>query len=102
MPVIAAGAAAERRLIERLMRARAFTAADAQPLPDLRFLEARRLPRLIRAGVVREDTPGRYYLDGPALADRMLWRRRLLAIVIVVIMLMMMASFVLTTQTVVR
>ena len=102
MPVIAAGAAAERRLIERLMRARAFTAADAQPLSDLRFLEARRLPRLIRTGVVREDTPGRYYLDGPALADRMQFRRRLLAIAITSVMLIMMALLVMTMQTAAR
>ena len=93
-------AVAERRLIDRLMRARAFTAADAQPLPDLRRIEARHLPRLIRAGVIREGAPGRYYLDGPVLADRLLSRRRRLAIALTSVMLIMMALFILMMQTV--
>jgi hypothetical protein len=87
------GPIAERRLIERLMRARAFTSADAQPLTGLGPIEQRRLPRLIRAGVIREDAPGRYYLDGPALADRQLWRRRRLAIMMAVLLALMALSF---------
>jgi hypothetical protein len=87
------GPVAERRLIERLMRVRAFTAADAQPLTGLGPIEQRRLPRLIQGGVIREDAPGRYYLDGPALADRLLWRRRRLAIMMAVLLAMMALSF---------
>jgi hypothetical protein len=95
-------AIAERRLIDRLMRARAFRAADAQPLSDLHWIEARRLPRLVRAGVIREDTPGRYYLDGPALADRLLSRRRRLAIAVTAVLLITMALLVLMMETVAR
>jgi hypothetical protein len=94
------GAIAERRLIDRLMRARAFSAANAQPLSDLRWIEQRRLQRLVRVGVIREETPGRYYLDGPALADRLLSRRRRVAIAVTAVLLIMMALFVLMMQTV--
>jgi len=84
---VPAGAIAERRLIERLMRARAFSAADAQGLADLRRIERHRLPRLIRAGVIREDAPGRYHLDGPALADWLNSRRRRMAIALTAVLL---------------
>ena len=96
------GAIAERRLIDRLMRARAFRPADAQPLFDLRGIEQRRLPRLLGAGVIREEPPGRYYLDGPALADRLLSRRRRVAIAVTTIVLITSAFFFLLMQTTVR
>jgi hypothetical protein len=93
-------AIAERRLIDRLLRARAFTATMAVPLTDLPFAEQRRLQRLREQGVIREDTPGAYYLDGPALADHWSHRRHRIAafaIVLVVIWLVMTALlFVMT------
>jgi hypothetical protein len=68
---------AERRLIERLLKSNAMSASTAQPLERLRGSERRRLKRLVGAGVIREATADRYYLDAPSLADRMAMRRRL-------------------------
>jgi hypothetical protein len=96
---VPAGAIAERRLIERLMRARAFSVADAQPLADLRRIERHRLPALIRAGVIREDAPGCYHLDGPALADWLNSRRRRMAIAIAAVLLIT-GAFVVMMQKV--
>ena len=92
MPVIAVGAAAERRLVERLMRGRAFTPDSSQPLADLRWIEGRRLQRLLRKGGIREHAPGRYYLDGPALADRLAFLRLIRAIALILVILAMMAA----------
>jgi hypothetical protein len=73
---VPAGAIAERRLIMRLLRAGAVSADTAAPLDGLRWIQARRLARLLAAGVVREAAPQRYYLEAPALADRLTARRR--------------------------
>ena len=81
------GAIAERRLIERLMRARAFTPDSSQPLVDLRWVETRRLQRLLGKGIIREHAPGRYYLDGPALADRFAFLRVVRAIALIAVVL---------------
>jgi len=89
MPV-PAGAIAERRLIDRLLRGRAFTPDTAQPLADLRWVEGRRLQRLLAKHVILEPQPGRYYLDGPALADRLAWQRWVKAIALVCIILALM------------
>jgi hypothetical protein len=95
MPAVAAAAIAERRLIDRLLRARAFTPDTSQPLTDLRWLEARVLRRLLGKGVVREHAPGRYYLDGPALADRLAFLRmaRAIAFIFVILAAMALAIF---------
>jgi hypothetical protein len=85
-----AGAIAERRLIDRLLRARAFTPDTAQPLTDLRWVEGRRLQRLLAKHVILEPQPGRYYLDGPALADRLASQRWARAIALMVVILIMM------------
>lgn len=68
---------AERRLIERLLKSNAMSASTAQSLERLRGIESRRLTRLLGAGVIREATADRYYLDAPSLADRLATRRRL-------------------------
>ena len=85
-------AIAERLLLDRLLRARAFTAATAVPLTDLPFAQQRRLERLRQAGVIREETPGAYYLDGPALADHWSNRRPRIAFAIVVVIALAMAT----------
>jgi hypothetical protein len=88
-----AGLVAERRLIERLMRAGAMAPDAAQPLTDLRHIERRRLPRLVARGVIREHGPDRYYLDGPALANYLRSRRRsaIVALFILVVLAMLFA-----------
>lgn len=58
-------------------------ASTAQPLDQLRRIESRRL-RLVGRGVIREASPGRYYLDAPSLADRMATRRRVAAIAVLI------------------
>ncbi len=85
-------AIAERLLFARLLRARAFTAATAVPLTDLPFAQQRRLERLRQAGVIREDTPGAYYLDGPALADHWSNRRHRIALIVLGAILLVMAA----------
>jgi hypothetical protein len=89
MPV-PAGAIAERRLIDRLLRARAFTPDTSQPLTGLRWVEGRRLQRLIAKHVILEPQPGRYYLDGPALADRYASQRGARAVALIFVILVLM------------
>jgi hypothetical protein len=60
--------AAERRVIRRLHDAGARSPATAQPLPETRLLEARRLEHLKEAGAIREAAPGLYYVDDEAYA----------------------------------
>jgi hypothetical protein len=89
MPVPAA-AIAERRLIDRLLRADAVSPAAGIVLDGLRWVEQRRLAKLVSLGVVREEDGGRYYIYAPALADRIRTRRiRLVVAVMTVIVLML-------------
>ena len=81
-------AIAERRVIERLLRAGALAPDAAQPLSDLGWFEDRGLARLLEAGVARKDTTGRYYLDGPGLADHWYRRRRRVVLVLAALMLL--------------
>ncbi len=58
--------AAERRLVRRMRNAGARSAGTAQPLPELRRLESRRLEHLREAGAIQEAAPGMYYVDDEA------------------------------------
>jgi hypothetical protein len=93
--LIAPGAVAERRLVDRLLRASAFTVATAVPLADLRMVEQRRLARLRRIGVILQTASGAFYLDGPALANRFRQRRRQAAVAIIVVLLIAAAILLL-------
>ncbi len=88
MPGVPPGVIAERRLTDRLLRANAVWPGNGQPLDGLRWIERRRLQRLIAAGVIREEGDGRYYLYAPAYAARMSGRRQR----IVIIMLFVVAA----------
>ncbi len=83
---------AERRLITRLMRADAVSAAGAQRLDDLPWFQSRRLVRLMSKGVVREAQPGTYYLNAPALADHLQSRRRRVALAMAVVLALLALS----------
>jgi hypothetical protein len=86
MPAVPVGLIAERRVIMRLMRADAVSVANAQPLEGLRWLQARRLQRLIAKGVVRETSPGIYYLSAPDLAAHMTVRRHRAAVAMAIVL----------------
>ena len=60
---------AERRLLERLRAAGATSPERAQPLPDLRMLQGRRLERLLDAGAVVEAAPGRFWVNEYAYSE---------------------------------
>lgn len=85
---VPAGAIAERRIITRLLRADAMSAAQAQPLDRLSWIQRRRLQRLLNAAVITETQPGSYYLNAPALADRMTNRRIRVAIVMAILIML--------------
>jgi hypothetical protein len=91
MPVPAA-AIAERRLIDRLLRADAVRPASGIVLDGLRWIEQRRLAKLVALGVVRPEEGGRYYLSAPALADRMRARRLRLVVALAIVVLVMLAA----------
>ena|SRR5579862_3659125 len=93
---LALGAAAERRLIDRLLRARAFTAMTAASLTELSRIEQRCLERLQRVGVVLQAASGAFYVDGPALADRFQQRRHQAAIAIFAVLLIALVIIFLT------
>ena len=62
-PIVAALTRAERRVVNRLRRARATSQARAVALPELRMLEERRLERLKEVGVICDAGEGRYWVD---------------------------------------
>jgi hypothetical protein len=98
MTAVPAGLIAERRIITRLMRADAMSAAQSQPLDGLSWIQQRRLRRLLNAAVISEAQPGRYYLNAPALADRMNNRRIRVAVILTVAMIVMgLAAYITTT-----
>lgn len=76
----------------RLMHADAVSAANAQPLDGLRWLQARRLARLVAKGVVREASPGRYYLSIPDLATHMTMRRHRVAVAMALVFVLFAVS----------
>jgi hypothetical protein len=93
MPGVPPGAIAERRIIDRLLRANAISPSAGIVLENLRWVEARRLGKLVALGVIREEDGGRYYLFAPALAERMRSRRRrIVAALLVVVLLMFLAA----------
>ena len=65
IPVVVALSRAERRHIEGLRRAGAVNAGAARPL-EPRGFQVGRLEKLVEAGVVREASPGVYYVDETA------------------------------------
>ena len=84
------------------MRANAVSPETATPLDDLRWIQARRLTRLVDAGVIREPTPGRYYLEIPALAEHQTARRQRAALLMLLLMAAMLVALyfgVLRTRT---
>jgi hypothetical protein len=93
MPAVPVGLIAERRLITRLMHADAMTAANAQSLHGLPWFQERRLKRLLAKGVIRETSPGNYYLSAPELASHLTARRHRAAVAIAIVLIL----FALTT-----
>lgn len=93
MPAVPVGLIAERRLITRLMRADAMSAAHALPLEGLGWFQARRLARLLKKGVIRDASPNTYYLSAPDLAVHLTARRHRVAVAMAIVL----ALFALTT-----
>ncbi len=67
--IMAAARRAERRIVTHLREANATSYVKAQSLSNLRFVEEKRLKRLLLAGAVQEAAPGTYYLDETALSE---------------------------------
>lgn len=89
MSPVPAGVIAERRVVTKMMLANAVSPDNATSLDGLRWLQARRLAKLIDKGVVRESQPGRYYLEIPAMAEHLTARRQRAAIAMLVVLMMM-------------
>ena len=73
--IVAVTRHAERRIVERLRESDATSPAKAQPLPDLRWIEERRLHRLVAAGAIQETSNGSYFVNESVL-DAYLQQRR--------------------------
>lgn len=84
--------AAERRLARHLREAGALNEASAHALPDLHGVQRRRLPHLVKKGVVG-DVGGRYFLDEDAW-DAYRHRQRLIAVGGMMAVLLVMAMVV--------
>ena len=102
MSPVPAGLIAERRVVNKLMLANAVSAEAATPLDGLRWVQARRLRKLVDAGVVIEPQPGRYYLQIPALAERMTARRQRVAMLMLVLLGALFVVFYLTGRSFIR
>jgi hypothetical protein len=73
----------ERELVEHFRDAGALSASTASSSSDLGVHERFAWIRLVERGVIREASPGRYYLDEPTwVALRQ--RRRTLAVVLTI------------------
>lgn len=68
------------------MRADAVSVANAQPLNGLSWIQSRRLSRLVAKGVIRETTPGSYYLSAPDYATHQVARRHRIAVAMVIVL----------------
>ena len=84
---------AERRLIEHLRRAGATSPSTACPLPELHGLEEGRLERFLAAGVIREPSPGSYYVDETLYASFRRDRRALAVGVMGVVLAVLLVLF---------
>jgi hypothetical protein len=91
-------AIAERRVCDHLLTLNAVSPGGAQPLEGLRWIQQRALQRLMAAGVILEDSPGRFYLYAPAYSAHMASRRRRvkIALIVVIVALMLTATGALT------
>ena len=92
---VPARAIAEYHVCLRLLQANAVSAGSGPPLENLRPSEQRSLDRLVRAGVMREEGQGRYYLYAPAYAARIHARRqrKLMATLVLVVAALLITVF---------
>jgi CHASE1-domain containing sensor protein len=92
---VPARAIAEYHVCLRLLQVDAVWAGNGQPLENLRPSEQRSLDRLVRAGVIREEGPGRFYLYAPAYAARIHARRqrKLMAFLFLVVAALLITVF---------
>lgn len=90
---------AEHRLVRRLHEAGALSPETAATLPELRWMEQRRLDRLLSLGVIREASPGRFYLDPDALAEYRGARQRRVLVALGVVLLALLLMFWLSGYT---
>lgn len=88
-PISVVHIAAERRLIRRLRDAGATSPLRAYALGDLRWVQRRRLRRLLRVGAIREAHPGAYFLDESVYAEhrRVRWVRALVGVAVMLVIL---------------
>jgi hypothetical protein len=86
---------AEYRVCQRLLQANAVWPGSGVLLENLRWLQERALARLVRAGVVREESPRHYYLYAPAYAARIHSRRQraLIAMIFVIVAALLVVLF---------
>lgn len=66
---------AQRHVVNQLRDAGAMSAVTAQPLPDLRPIQARHLQKLVEAGVVYRAGADRYWVDEGKWAEYRRMRR---------------------------
>jgi hypothetical protein len=89
-------AAARKRVLSTLRGGSATTAERARRLDDLDRMARKQLERMVAAGVIRQASPGHFYLDEPAYAD---WereqRRRALFIIIAMVFVVLALLFAL-------
>lgn len=81
-------AAARRRVIRHFQDAGATSAAQAIAPPEGRHLDRRRFEYYLRTGVIREASPGLYYLDEAALTKETAARERVMIPVVIVLTLL--------------
>ena len=83
--IVAAMAAARRRVLNTLRGANATAPDRARAIEGLDRMARKQLERLVADGVIRQASPGHYYLDEPALAvwEREQRRKALIAIVVI-------------------
>jgi hypothetical protein len=88
--------AADRRLARRLREQGAVSPGAAEPLDGLWGIQHRRLAVMIRRGLIRETSPGKYYLDEDAWDAYRSRQLRLILILMAILLLVGLVMFALT------
>jgi hypothetical protein len=82
----------ERETVAAFRRARAVSPESAQPLYAIGVEESRAVARLRRRAVLREASPGAWYLDEPSWTACERNRHRLAAVMLVIVGLLALGA----------
>jgi hypothetical protein len=82
----------EREVVEDFRHVGATSPADAKTLEEVGIGESRAFQRLVERAVIKEATPGCYYLDEESWTAIRRMRRRMVGILLITVLLIFVAT----------